>query len=63
MSNSEVQDPVCGMRFEAEDAHATLVRDGRTHHFCCDGCRSAFEADPDRYAVAPPLAPETRRST
>ena len=30
--------------------HATV--DGVTTWFCCEGCRTAFLADPDRYAVA-----------
>jgi len=46
-------DPVCGMTV---DPTTTLAaeHDGQTHHFCSDGCRSAFLADPDRYASASP---------
>jgi xanthine dehydrogenase accessory factor len=45
-------DPVCGMTVPAvhSSPHATV--DGVTTWFCCEGCRTAFLADPDRYAVA-----------
>jgi Cu+-exporting ATPase len=42
----------------------TFTHDGQTYHFCCDGCRDRFAADPARYlhnadpaaAGAPPHA-------
>ncbi|MGY1620939.1 XdhC family protein [Geodermatophilus sp. SYSU D00965] len=45
-------DPVCGMGVAAVDAgpHATV--DGTTTWFCGEGCRTAFLADPARYAPA-----------
>jgi xanthine dehydrogenase accessory factor len=45
-------DPVCGMTVAPGDAtpHATV--DGTTTWFCCEGCRTAFLADPARYAAA-----------
>jgi uncharacterized membrane protein YraQ (UPF0718 family)/YHS domain-containing protein len=43
-----VTDPVCGMSVDrAKSPFASL--DGRTFHFCSDGCRQAFAADPSRY--------------
>ena len=36
-------DPVCGMKVDRAKA-LTLVRDGRTWHFCSDHCRSRFAA-------------------
>ena len=45
----KVLDPVCGMRFEAEEAAATAESGGRTYHFCAEHCREAFEEDPERY--------------
>jgi Cu+-exporting ATPase len=27
---------------------------GATYYFCCDGCRSAFQADPEKYLANPP---------
>lgn len=47
--NERVQDPVCGMRFEPDQAATTADFDGRTFHFCCDSCRLAFEAEPGRF--------------
>src|SRR3954470_11280165 len=41
-------DPVCGMTVDRAKAK-TLRQEGRTLYFCSDGCRSAFEADPERY--------------
>lgn len=41
---AEVVDPVCGMRITAE---LSLVADGV--HFCGEGCRQAYLADPGRY--------------
>lgn len=48
----EVRDPVCGMRFEDEEAAATVEHEGETYHFCAPGCRDAFEEDPERYLEA-----------
>src|SRR2546422_3101752 len=69
-----VLDPVCGMTV---DPHATPHRAqyrGRTYHFCSDGCRAKFAADPAEYlgdaAKAPvpegtiytcPMHPEIRQ--
>lgn len=35
-------DPTCGTVLPLEDATVTLERDGRTHVFCCPGCRRHF---------------------
>ncbi|NIM50937.1 MAG: YHS domain-containing protein [Gemmatimonadales bacterium] len=45
----EVRDPVCGMRFDAEQAAATAEYRGGTYYFCTEHCRTAFEEDPERY--------------
>jgi xanthine dehydrogenase accessory factor len=45
-------DPVCGMSVAALDASLHLDHDGVTMYFCSEGCRSAFLADSDRYAIA-----------
>jgi uncharacterized membrane protein YraQ (UPF0718 family)/YHS domain-containing protein len=37
-----VTDPVCGMKVDREKA-LRLERDGRTHYFCSEHCRSRFE--------------------
>ena len=45
-------DPVCGMTVAAVDSSPHADVDGVRTWFCCDGCRTAFLADPARYAAA-----------
>lgn len=45
----QVVDPVCGMKFDAESAAATLVHEGKTFHFCAEVCRDAFAERPALY--------------
>lgn len=45
-------DPVCGMTVAAVDATPHADYAGATVYFCSAACRTAFLADPDRYAVA-----------
>lgn len=45
----QVKDPVCGMTFDASEAVASVEYEGTTYHFCAQGCRKAFEDDPERY--------------
>lgn len=44
-------DPVCGMIEPAGGAWERIEHDGRELAFCCSGCRGAFQAAPERYAV------------
>ncbi|MGV8839653.1 MAG: YHS domain-containing protein, partial [Bauldia sp.] len=54
-----VRDPVCGMYVDPHTATHRSEHGGRTFYFCCDGCKSSFDADPARYlADAPPAARE-----
>ncbi len=39
-------DPVCGMALDPETHPPTSTHEGRQYFFCCDGCRSAFEVNP-----------------
>jgi YHS domain-containing protein len=41
-------DPVCHMNVDRSKA-LTLAHNGHTYCFCSDGCRGAFQANPDRY--------------
>ena len=43
-----VIDPVCGMTVSADSRPVRY--EGTDYHFCCAGCRQAFEQDPDAYA-------------
>jgi xanthine dehydrogenase accessory factor len=45
-------DPVCGMTVAAVDSSPHADVDGVRTWFCCPGCRTAFLADPARYAPA-----------
>jgi xanthine dehydrogenase accessory factor len=45
-------DPVCGMSVVAVPASLHVDGDAGTSYFCSEGCRKAFLADPERYAVA-----------
>ena len=44
-------DPVCGMTADRATA-PRHIHEGIAHFFCSEGCRSSFEADPDRYLAA-----------
>ncbi|HEY0422060.1 MAG TPA: heavy metal translocating P-type ATPase [Rhodopila sp.] len=44
-----VIDPVCGMKVNAETSRHRFQHTGKTFHFCSAGCRTKFEADPDKY--------------
>ncbi|HEY2789808.1 MAG TPA: XdhC family protein [Gaiellales bacterium] len=37
-------DPICGMTVAAVAGTPSVVRDGETVYFCCEGCRAKFEA-------------------
>ncbi|HWA63273.1 MAG TPA: HAD-IC family P-type ATPase, partial [Caulobacteraceae bacterium] len=56
-------DPVCGMRVNPLTSPHRLDHDGRIYVFCCAGCRTKFEADPERYLrprePEPPAPPGT----
>jgi Cu+-exporting ATPase len=44
------KDPVCGMNVDESKAAGTVVRDGRTYHFCSSYCKAEFEKAPAKYA-------------
>ncbi|AYG67778.1 MULTISPECIES: heavy metal translocating P-type ATPase [unclassified Rhizobium] len=45
------RDPVCGMTVDPA-GKPSLHHQGRTFHFCCNGCRAKFEAAPENYLTA-----------
>lgn len=49
--NSEFIDPVCGMSVDPDTAAAKLCHNGVQFYFCAEGCKQAFEANPDKYKV------------
>jgi Cu+-exporting ATPase len=50
-------DPVCGMKVDPAKAKARFEYKGATYFFCCQGCATKFEADPERW-LAPKAAPQ-----
>jgi Cu+-exporting ATPase len=70
------KDPVCGMDVDPHTAKHRAEHGGHSYYFCCNGCRTKFLADPDKYlsdskqATAPvlegteytcPMHPEIRQ--
>ena len=48
-SEAGTLDPVCGMTVDPATAKHRFDYRGQTFHFCCDGCRTKFAADPEKY--------------
>jgi YHS domain-containing protein len=44
-------DPICGMTVAAVAATPASEHDGETVYFCCEGCKTTFEAQHE-HAVA-----------
>jgi heavy metal translocating P-type ATPase len=55
--SAKVIDPVCGMEVDPRTAEEKAVHEGETYYFCCDGCRSMFEAEPAKYLARKEGAP------
>jgi len=51
-TETKTVDPVCGMKVDPAAGKPTHVHEGTTFHFCSEGCRSKFAADPHRYLKA-----------
>jgi len=45
----EVQDPVCGMMVNPEQAAGSSEYEGKTYYFCGAGCKEIFDAEPTKY--------------
>ncbi|MFG1393430.1 heavy metal translocating P-type ATPase [Xanthobacter agilis] len=54
----KVKDPVCGMDVDPspEAGKPSSTYQGQTFHFCCNGCKTKFEANPEQY-LAPVIDP------
>jgi Cu+-exporting ATPase len=50
----KVRDPVCGMMVDPATA-VSAEHEGKTYHFCCDGCRDSFAANTEKYLNAKPF--------
>jgi len=49
---AKVKDVVCAMMIDPETAAAVRVYEGKTFHFCSQGCARAFDDDPKNYVQA-----------
>ncbi|PZQ51550.1 MAG: copper-transporting ATPase [Rhodovulum sulfidophilum] len=47
-----IRDPVCGMEIDPAAGKPRVEHDGRTFHFCCQGCATKFAADPEAWLTA-----------
>ncbi|QKC87159.1 heavy metal translocating P-type ATPase [Mesorhizobium sp. NZP2234] len=47
-----LRDPVCGMTVDPGAAKPTSEHGGRLYHFCSEGCRTKFQAEPEKYMTA-----------
>jgi YHS domain-containing protein len=45
----KVVDPVCKMEIDSEKAVATSEYKGQTIYFCAQGCKIAFDKNPEKY--------------
>jgi len=44
-ATSSIKDPICGMIVDPAKA-IHVDRDGKTYYFCCEQCRTTFQATP-----------------
>ncbi|CAN7159327.1 heavy metal translocating P-type ATPase [Mesorhizobium sp. LjRoot246] len=51
-AKSVVRDPVCGMIVDPAAGKPTAGHDGHLYHFCSQGCRTKFAAEPERFLTA-----------
>jgi P-type Cu+ transporter len=49
MAPGMVEDPVCGMRIDPDDAAGTAEYGGKLYYFCSETCHDAFVANPATY--------------
>ncbi|WP_137929239.1 heavy metal translocating P-type ATPase [Mesorhizobium comanense] len=47
-----LRDPVCGMTVDPAAGKPTSQHGGTLYHFCSEGCRKKFQANPDSYLTA-----------
>jgi len=52
-----VKDPVCGMTVDPSTAKHKTEHAGHAYYFCSTGCRTKFEATPERYLTPAPAKP------
>ena len=53
-----VVDPVCGMSVNPETATIKALIAGQNYYFCAEGCRKAFEENPQKYLESECVKPK-----
>jgi YHS domain-containing protein len=53
-----VQDPVCKMIIEKEEAKGKVEYNGEIYYFCSVECKKEFLKSPDKYILNKPKRPE-----
>ncbi len=53
MANT-VKDPVCGMDIDPKNAASKSDYQGQTYYFCSQGCKKAFDKEPNKYVHQSP---------
>ena len=43
-------DPVCGMNVDDQTTREQSTYEGKAYYFCCSGCKSKFDQNPQQYA-------------
>lgn len=43
------KDPVCGMKVDPKQAAAQTKYNSKVYYFCAEGCKEAFEKNPEKY--------------
>lgn len=51
-TKSVVRDPVCGMTVDPVAGKPTTEHNGHPYHFCSQGCRTKFVAEPEKFLTA-----------
>jgi Cu+-exporting ATPase len=60
---AKVKDPVCGMTVDPATAKHKAEHAGATYYFCCAGCRTKFEANPQHYLERVAIAEAAAKAT
>lgn len=47
-----VKDPVCGMDVDPKTSTLKSEYQGEIYYFCSQGCKGAFEKEPQKYLMA-----------
>ena len=50
---NEIRDPVCGMLVDPDTSSHNCEFEGRSYWFCCNGCLTKFQTDPQKYLNPP----------